>query len=49
MFFDFDSLRVLDHQYVRVLVGNCSSDEALNGKHGLIEYQYVRFAVADKT
>ena len=43
-FFDWDQLDYRDNRYVRVKVEHWPSQKAAEGKHALIESQYVRFA-----
>jgi hypothetical protein len=46
-FFDWDQLSYLDNLYTRVQVVDWPANREANGKHALIESQYVRFAKAD--
>lgn len=45
-FFDWDQLDYRDNRYVRVKVEHWPSQKVAEGKHALIESQYVRFANA---
>lgn len=43
-FFDWDQLDCRDNRYVRVQVDSWSTHPDVAGKHGLIEWQHVRFS-----
>ncbi len=42
-FFDWDQTDYIDYRYARVIIDSNRSDVSLNGKHALIETQYIAF------
>jgi len=42
-YFDWDQTDHIDFRYVRVIIDSDASEAGLNGKHALIETQYVKF------
>lgn len=45
-FFDFSTIRLLDHQFVEVCIRNWPAYPELVGKRTLIEYRYVQFSLS---